>query len=112
MNDNELTPRVKGPRKPLSPWGFLRVPGAPHLDASDWVYRESQRKSDGTLFAGVLDPLRATPGTEDPRDRHQSAAPFGSKGKPDTPALTRAPPAKGFSILSPAAGANAPGETK
>lgn len=33
---------------------FFCVPGAPHLDASDWVCRESQRKSDGTPFQTSL----------------------------------------------------------
>ena len=38
-------------------------------------------------YAGVLNPLRATLGPENPQDRHKSAASFGSNGNSDTPAF-------------------------
>jgi hypothetical protein len=44
----------QGRHTPRSMWCSFCVPGAPHLDASDWVYRESQRKSDGTHFQTSL----------------------------------------------------------
>lgn len=75
-------------RAPLTTWAGWQA-GVKALGtaqrAESWVKKSHALLSRPPFNsnASLLNPLRATPGPENPRDRHQSAASFGSKIKSD-----------------------------